>query len=165
VLAAAAVLFAAFTVSNRMSKASTLRASDSKWQSNMRSLEAAQKSASSKANAALAVDKSLDVAFEPAQTISDAISLAGNLTPKGVWLTGVTFERGKAMLVRGTSVQTELVTAYLQSLSAQQRFRDVKLLFATNGLIETTPITTFSISLHVVGNLPAFEKSTKAVRK
>jgi Tfp pilus assembly protein PilN len=82
------------------------------------------------------------------------LALASALAPSDVWLTGVTFERGKPLLVRGTALSGASVAAYLQSLSGQSRFRDVKLVFANDATIETTQVQQFSISAHAVGNLP-----------
>lgn len=102
-----------------------------------------------------ALKKELDRVFKPAQSAGDALQVAGDLVPNGVWLTGVGFERGKPLQLRGTATANDAVGAYLDALSEHPRFRDVRLVFANNAAIETTSVVQFSISAHVVGNLPA----------
>lgn len=113
-------------------------------------------------------------AYGPSQKPSDAIIAAGNLLPKNVWLTGVNFERGKDLQLRGIAMNNEAIQLYLESLSAQSRFRDVKLVFANNSTIETTNVVQFSITTHIVGNLPTLKtkqeikaesKSKRTVKK
>jgi hypothetical protein len=103
------------------------------------------------------VDTSLDLAFEPKQRLGDVTFLVNNLCPEGLWLTGLTIERGKLALIRGTAINGEAVYKYLDRLTTQDRFRDVKLVFANNGQIEKVSVVQFSISAHVVGNLPLAE--------
>jgi Tfp pilus assembly protein PilN len=155
--AAAAVAIVSLTVSHRMEAQRVAQKADRRWESILRQLESVKNGLASRALATSKSSQVLNVAFRPAQSPSDVLTLAGNLAPAGVWLTGVTFERGKPLLVRGTAKTTEAVTEYLESLSRQDRFRDVKLVFANNAMIETTPIVNFSISAHVLGNFPIVE--------
>ena len=103
----------------------------------------------------------LNVAFKPAQPISDVLTLVSNSVPEGAWLTGVTFERGKPILIRGTALEGSAVTAYTEALALNERLRDVQLVFANNAEIEGTPVVQFSISAHVVGNLPLADASNR----
>jgi len=96
----------------------------------------------------------LETAFHPAQHMSDLLAVISNEAPANVWLTGITLERGKQVLVRGTAMTSEQVASYVQTLAAEPRLRDVKLIFANNATIEQTPIVQFSIQAHAVGNLP-----------
>lgn len=95
--------------------------------------------------------------FLPAQPVSDVMMLITQLAPSEVWLTGFTMERGKPIIIRGTATQNASVAKFLETLNGQQRFRDVKLVFANNGEIEDTPVVDFSISAFPVGNLPLAE--------
>ena len=105
----------------------------------------------------------LSTAFEPSQPLGDVVTVLTNLAPSQLWLTGVSAERGKPLTLRGTALNSASVTSYVSSLGKQSRMRDVKLVFANNGLVETTPVVNFSISAHVVGNLPlADDKAAKA---
>jgi Tfp pilus assembly protein PilN len=120
------------------------------------------------------LDKSLDAlerAFTPVQRASDILALVGALAPKELWLTGITFERGKPITIRGTAMDSTSVAAYLDALSsyqdpatAQTRFRDVKLVFATDSAIEDTKVSQFSISLHAIGNLPLSDPKSRSAR-
>jgi Tfp pilus assembly protein PilN len=96
----------------------------------------------------------IKLAFRPAQRFSDVLTIAGNVTPGSIWLTGITAERGRPITMRGTAINSEAVAAYMQRLSADPRFRDVSLVFANNATIEDKPIVQFAISAHALGNLP-----------
>lgn len=94
-------------------------------------------------------------AFSPAQLPSDVIAEFTNKMPSDkMWTTGFTFERGKPLLIRGTALDSDSVAAYVQDLAIDPRLRDVKLVFANNGMIENKPIVEFSLQVHVMGNLP-----------
>lgn len=110
--------------------------------------------------------KSLELAFKPAQSIGDVLTIVSNTMPSGSWLTGVTFERGKPMQIRGTALNGETVSGYAAALALESRFRDVQLVFANNSEIEGVPVVQFAITAHVVGNLPLIdEKAGKKARK
>jgi len=104
--------------------------------------------------------------FKPKQRLSDIAALVSNDLPKGAWLTNITISRGEEMQLRGTAMTGDDVTAYLQALNGEARLRDVKLVFATNGQIETTPVVQFAITAFPVGNLPLIDKKvTTTVKK
>ncbi len=110
-----------------------------------------------------ALTTALDQAFQPAQPYGDVVTIVSNALPDGVWLTGVTIERGKPIQIRGLARHSDAVAEYLRTLSANGRFREMKLLFANKSLIDTTPVVQFSITGHVIGNLPlAQEKRGRA---
>lgn len=100
-------------------------------------------------------------AFEPAQQPGDVLKVISSLVPKDTWLTGVTFERGKILQIRGTSKKSELVSAYVIELSKQKRFRDVRLVLVNGGDIEGIPTVTFNITAFPVGNIPMIESGKK----
>lgn len=100
-------------------------------------------------------------AFEPAQPPSDILKVISQLLPRDTWLTGVTFERGKPLQIRGTSKKNELVSAYLLALGKQSRFRDVRLAYLNSGDIEDIPTVQFSITAFPVGNLVLVEAGKK----
>lgn len=100
-------------------------------------------------------------AFRPAQSGADVIAVAASLLPEKAWLTGVTFDRGRRLQLRGTAMTGDAVSAYVDSLTAQSRFRDVQLVFANNTKLEETPVVQFSITAHVVGNFPLMDKDQK----
>ena len=110
------------------------------------------------------VDRIL-LAFAPAQTLSEVIKIVSNTLPSGAWLTGLTFERGKIVQIRGTAVRGAAVSEYTAALAQDVRFRDVKLVFANNAEIETTPVVQFAVTAHIVGNLPLEDKDIKRKTK
>ncbi len=99
--------------------------------------------------------------FTPAQTSSDIVKVISSLLPADTWLTGVTFERGKPLQIRGTSRKSALVSAYVLGLSKQKRFRDVRLSYANSGDINGVPTVQFSITAFPVGNLPLLDSGKK----
>ncbi|MEQ1936136.1 MAG: PilN domain-containing protein [Fimbriimonadaceae bacterium] len=85
--------------------------------------------------------------------------------PQGLWLTGMGLERGKEGTVRGIATTNDVLSKYLDALSEDPRFRDVKLLFANNSEIEGQPVVNFSITAHIVGNFPLMEAEKKRGRQ
>lgn len=104
--------------------------------------------------------------LQPRQSIGDILTIAANATPDGLWLTGASIERGKDLSVRGTALSNAQVAAFVDTLSATPRLREVKLAFSNNNNIGDTPVVQFSVTAHVVGNLPLAEprKETRGGR-
>ncbi|MCW5942976.1 MAG: PilN domain-containing protein [Fimbriimonadaceae bacterium] len=127
--------------------------------------ERARKDATAKLAALEKRQVVLDQAFDPAQPIGDVMAVVSSLAPPGLWLTGANFERGKPFILRGTAMTNAAVESFLAALAVESRFRDVKLLFANNGKIEETPVVQFSITMHIVGNLPVIERTKKTKGK
>lgn len=138
----------------RNQEAEKLNAGQARWEKRLILDRADHKFAEQRAREIRAKKEVLESAFQPKQSLDDVISVLTTLTPKGVWLTAVTLERGKRVNVRGTSLERSSVTAYLNGLTKQSRFRDIKLNFANSGQIQETPVVNFSIAAHVVGNFP-----------
>ena len=111
--------------------------------------------------------KQLKLAFMPPQRMSDVTKVATSLIPKGVWLTALNLERGKLLQLRGSAKNSEAVAEYIGALTKagestkQNRFRDVRLVFANAGEIEGEKVVQFNITAFPVGNLPVVEASKK----
>ncbi|MEI8281677.1 MAG: PilN domain-containing protein [Armatimonadota bacterium] len=103
----------------------------------------------------------LTKAFLPAQKSSDILKAISILLPTDTWLTGVTFERGRTIQIRGTSKSPTLVSNFVSGLTKQKRFRDVRLMYANGGDIQGIPTVQFSINAFPVGNLPILETGKK----
>lgn len=103
----------------------------------------------------------------PKQHLGDVVTVAANAAPDGLWLTGLTVERGKDLTVRGTATSNSQVAAFVDSLSVTPRLRDVRLAFSNNNNIGDVPVVQFSVTAHVVGNMPLTDpkKSKKGGRK
>lgn len=150
----------------RWSDASALVAkSEAKWKQDLTKVRRIRDQESAKGATLASTKKKLDRGFNPAQGFGDAIIIASNATPNGVWLTGISMERGKAVSIRGTAKSSDLVAQYQQALIADPRFRDVTLVFATNSKIEDTPIYQFAISAFPVGNLPLIDPEDTKKKK
>jgi Tfp pilus assembly protein PilN len=164
-LTAAAVLLWVGILLNLSNQAQALSKDEAKWQISLEKLkntEQRTESDRSKANKVLAA---LHIGFEPAQKFSDVLAAVGSHTPTSVWLTGLNLERGKQFTFRGISLSNDNVSKMLHNMAQDKRFRDVKLVFANNGLIEASPIVQFSVSSHIVGNLPLSEKDKNKRKK
>ena len=96
--------------------------------------------------------------LSPAQTSSEVLTLVSSRIPQGAWITGISYDRGKPVLIRGTALTSEAVTAYLDALNTEPRFKDAKLVFANNASIEESVVVNFSISLRAIGNVPLDEQ-------
>lgn len=131
------------------------------WQTKLSSLKATMGQATTKLNQLTTNASLLALGFEPKQRMVDVAALIAATTPEGVWMTGLTLERGKPLTMRGTAMNSEAVAVFLEKLSAMDRFRDVKLAFANNAVIEGTNVVQFSITAHVIGNLPLIPEDKK----
>lgn len=103
----------------------------------------------------------LDRAFKPAQRLGDVVTLIGNRVPEGAWLTGVSLERGKPIVIRGSAKTGDIVNEYQSRLTKEERLRDVRLIFANSALVNETPIVQFSIEAFPIGNLPLADATNR----
>lgn len=100
----------------------------------------------------------IDRGFNPAQRMSDMLVSLGADVPPGLWLTSITIDRGKAIVLRGTAKDSQQVNTFVQQLSADSRFRDVKLSFANSGQVGQVTVIQFSLTAFPIGNLPLTDK-------
>lgn len=156
----AVLLLGAVVWDARSTSAQAIRTGEARWRKRIGVLQTQKNQAEARLDSLLKVKNALALGFEPKQRQVEVVAIVSNLTTPGLWLTGLTLERGKPALVRGTATNGEEVTKFLKSLTAQKRFRDVQLVFANQGEIEGTPVVQFSISMHVVGNLPLDTKGS-----
>jgi Tfp pilus assembly protein PilN len=96
----------------------------------------------------------LNVGFRPSQTMSDVTTALAQLAPKSVWLTGLTLERGKPILVRGSTTSSKSVADFVSAINANPRFRNVKVVSATKGSIGKTTVIQFALVGRATGLLP-----------
>lgn len=162
---AAAILLAALVFWDRADAAAKVGHVESLHQSELTKLKNLKTAAQSQSKEAKSLHDALARAFQPAQRPSDVIAVITNAVPKGVWLTGITLERGKPMLVRGTGTSSAAVAAFVAKLTAEPRFRDVRLVFANNAKVDETVVVLFSISGFPVGNLPLMETEKGSAKK
>ena len=162
---AGAVLLLGYGYMDWASAQSSLSAQRSKVNKNIATLQSTLATRQTEAKAEQGMVDVLARGFEPKQRMSDVAALVSNDLPKGAWLTNVNVSRGEPIQLRGTALSSDDVTTYLNSLNAESRLRDVKLVFANNGLIESTPVVQFAITAFPVGNLPLVEKKTATAVK
>lgn len=133
-------------------------------QRELRTLREARQAAQSRVNEGMALSTRLQRAMNPAQNANDVLTVVANALPSGVWLTNLTYERGRPLQVRGTARSEAAVSESVRSLGNLDRLRDVQLVFANNAMIERTPVIQFSITARVVGNLPLEERAPRRGR-
>lgn len=120
----------------------------------LRSLRSASSAVELRLDSAKKMQAVLDRAFSPPQSASDVAKFVAEAAPEGLWLTAISFDRGKQLQIRGTALKDTHVTRFLETLTNSDRFRDVKLQFMNDATVEMTKTVQFAASAHVVGNLP-----------
>jgi Tfp pilus assembly protein PilN len=163
-MCAAATLLALLVFVEWQEAAEKNRIANGKWALTLKKLREREKKLSDEVVKLRATESTLLRAFNPAQTPAEVLTTLSNRTPQGLWLTGVTFDRGKIMYLRGTASNSAAVTQFLQSLTTEPRLRDVKLVFANNGEIDKVPVVQFSIQAFPIGNLPLLDPKKKGAR-
>ena len=153
-MALAALLLVGLVWDDRDQHEAVLRRGEGVWARQLSQLRSIRRTEQAKAAAAAKVDSALDRAFQVAQTPVDQVQVVSTLLPDGVWLTGLSAERGKTLQVRGTARRAEDIAQFVDRMSASPRFRDVRLLFANGSKIDETPVVQFSITATAIGNLP-----------
>lgn len=164
-LLASGVLLSALIWADYGDEAAKVRKSEGTWERNLSKQRSIRDLETTKAQTATTLENTLNQAFEPGQHLSDSLTVLGESLPQGVWLTGLSVERGKPFQVRGTARQTAEVARLVESLSANRRFRDVRLVFANEGKIKETKVVQFNLTAFPVGNLPMPEPPKKTKKK
>lgn len=106
----------------------------------------------------------LDVAFRPAQSMSDVVDALVSAAPQEAWFTSLNIARGATLTLMGQATQDRAVNRYLTALSDDSRFGDVKVVGTNRVLIGQTPVTQFSITGIPLGNMP-FDRPLRGKRK
>jgi len=107
-----------------------------------------------KGSSALAEFNTVSRGFAPAQRFWEVLAVITHDVPDGVWLTGISMERGKPFTIRGTALNSDLTAVYSKRLTVEDRFRDVKLQYSNDAAIDNRPVVEFSIVGFPIGNLP-----------
>lgn len=160
-LALAALSLASLVYFDRADAQAAVDKERAKMNASLNRLRAVQKAVESDVLREATNLRALDQAFAPAQPLAEVVTLIANQAPQDLWLTGITADRGKSVLVRGTATRSEAVAAFLDRLAKTGRFRDVRLVFSNNANIDEAPVVQFSISAFPIGNLPLAEKSIR----
>ncbi|MEZ0325117.1 MAG: PilN domain-containing protein [Fimbriimonas sp.] len=172
----AGIVLAVFAYFDYDDSVKLVQKAEARWTTQVRRAELDRKEAEKAAETSAAMEAAMRLATEPGQNQSDIVAAAANAAPEGIWLTGITLERGKVLLLRGSARTNDDITEYLRRLtlltatvsgnegiSVAPRFRDVTLAFSNTGKIDDVPILQFSISAFPVGNLPLVDTTKKKV--
>ncbi|HVT14145.1 MAG TPA: PilN domain-containing protein [Fimbriimonadaceae bacterium] len=155
---------------NYVDAAKKASSADARWRKKIGDAKSLQDAEQKKADVISGYRDVVDLAFHPAQSLSDVLAIVTNDAPKGVWLTGFTLERGKALTIRGTAANSNAVQPFTDAIrqeadkkTGQLRFRDTTIVFSSSSEIDNTPVTQFSVSTFPVGNLPLEQPDIKKV--
>jgi len=152
VLTALACVAGAYTRYDK--EASLVAQKDANIKKAITALQKRQKESEATAKTMVEAKKSIDLAFKYGQKYSDVATIVANDVPEGVWLGGLSLERGKRLVLRGVAFSNEKVKAYTDKLASEPRLRNVRLEFANDGSINQKPVVQFSISAFPNGNVP-----------
>ncbi len=108
----------------------------------------------SELNAKIAQFQVVDRGFAPPQRFYEIMAILTSDAPTGVWLTGISMERGRPFTVRGTAMNADQISDFTKTLANEERFRNVVLQFSSNSEIDNRPVVQFSITGFPNGNLP-----------
>lgn len=158
-LVAAATCVWAMAVLDRLDAQDEVKAENLKWDQEIDMLETFGERTTTAKTGRTNETVLLVNAYQPKQPLSDVASVIGTAVPSGVWLTGITLERGKPIQIRGTATSEAQISAFIGNLNAMDRFRNVELAFSNTAAIDETQVAQFSITAHVVGNFPVTDPS------
>lgn len=162
---AAALILAGFTWFTWNANTQQVSASEQKTEKKLDSWNTKLKQQNLQSTSLASAQKSLTLAYEPGQPLSDISQVIGDSVPAGAWITTLNLERGKPMDARGIAKYASQVSQFIDALSASPRFRDVKLIFANSAVIEKTPVVQFEVSAVCAGNTLMPVPSKKQVLK
>jgi Tfp pilus assembly protein PilN len=128
--------------------------SGGKWSRELSKVRSIRDAETAKAQRATGIETAVKGAFQPAQPLSDITAVISDNLPASIWLTGLTVERGKPIQIRGTATKADDVSVLVDRLGSDDRFREVRLVFANSARVDQTPVVQFSITATAVGNLP-----------
>jgi len=152
--AVVAVAFGGYAVARRSASDQKIEAENARQRAAVNRARVAQRQAEKDVASTEEAKRVLDLAFSPAQSFSDVITVLGTQASPQSWFTGLTLERGKPLLVNGQALTSGSVAKYVADLGRETRFRNVKLVYANKEVLVNKPIVQFVVSGHVVGNLP-----------
>ncbi|MGC8833510.1 MAG: pilus assembly protein PilM [Armatimonadota bacterium] len=102
----------------------------------------------------------LQEALYPQYPILDVIREISDRAPQGVWLTGITFEKGKPLTVRGAALSHTLAATYADELKRSPCFVEVNAGYSNEVTIGDKKIVQFSITGVVKGNEPKVRRAS-----
>lgn len=153
-LLVAALLVAVLVWTNRQQQFNDVRSAQASWTRQLTKLKSIRDGDTNATESVTSVEHKLDLAFQPAQPVSDIVSVVSDSLPPGAWLTQMNVERGQPLQLRGIAKSSADVATLVNSLGSSPRFRDVKLVFANSATVQKIPVIEFNVSAWCVGNVP-----------
>ncbi len=121
---------------------------------------ASQTEAQARLDRATQANRVLDVALRPPQTAGDILRAVANATSAEAWLTSLSVTRGAPIAVTGLALHGSDVSRLLAVVAGDPRFKEMRVLSTSKGLVGTTPVVQFTLAGIPVGTLP-FDRPTK----
>lgn len=103
----------------------------------------------------------VQTALRPQFTWLDVLQDISTRTPQDAWLTGVTLEKGKRVVLRGNAKTLTSPSEMAANLGESPVFSDVNLGYANEARVGNQSVVSFSITGEVRGNLPKPKKSSR----
>jgi len=104
----------------------------------------------------------LQEALRPQFPVLDVMQAASDHAPRGVWLTGLVYEKGKPLVLRGTALSHSLAAEYADDLKRSVCFLQVVPGDSNEVSIGKNKVVQFSITGVVKGNEPKPKRTTKS---
>ena len=96
----------------------------------------------------------LQRALYPKYPVLDVLQELSDRAPQGIWLTGISYEKGKPLVVRGAAMSHTLAAAYADDLKRSPCFTEVAAGYSNEVTIGERRVVQFSITGIVKGNEP-----------
>jgi len=151
--AGVALVLGAYVNANRYAAQPKLAADKARLQEILQSARSARSAAVLREADVAQAGRLLDIAFRPAQTFTDIVTALGDSVATTSWVTGLTLERGRPVVIKGQAVHNKEIADLFGGLSKNPRFQGVKLVSDTKGAIGKVPVVQFAIEGYPSGSL------------
>lgn len=96
----------------------------------------------------------LEPALNPDANYLDVLNDIVQRIPEGLWLTGITLEKGKPLVLRGTATGNGPIAQFTADLGKSPYLQAVTLTYANEATIGNTKVVQFGITAQIRGNKP-----------
>ena len=162
--AAIAVALGSYVYNTRFATQSQTRGRSATVSRQIKLAQTKQAAISSKLAAISNTSQILDVAFRPGQSISDVVTVLTATAPRSMWFTNLVIGHRAAVSVTGFAKSNMDVSDLAKDMTSDPRFREVKVVTASQTQIEKKPVFDFTISAKALGILP-FDRAITGPRQ
>ncbi len=104
----------------------------------------------------------LEPTLNPSATYLDILNDMVQRMPEGLWLTGITLEKGKPLVLRGTATGNGPIAQFTSDLGKSPYLQAVTLTYANEATIGNTKVVQFGITAQIRGNKPKPQRVRRA---